>query len=85
MEILNPNELTVGMTSDKKARYELRFGEYLAYFFITTTRPEPDCVKILIEMAHNRPTKQTKGFKIIKIKNGEKKILFRGSVKGLGA
>lgn len=84
MEILNQEELTIGMSSDKKAKYELRFGAYLSYFFVTTTRTESDCISILTEMAHNRPSKESKAFRIIKIKNGENKVIAKGTVKGLG-
>lgn len=85
MEILDPQDLTVGMNSDKKAKYELRFGKYIAYFFVTTTRTEADCVNILIEMAHNRPQKNSKGFSIVKIKNGKEDVLFKGVIKGTEA
>jgi hypothetical protein len=84
MEILPPPELTIGMSSDKKAKYELRFGTYLSYFFVTTTRTEADCINILTEMAHNRPSKESKAFRIIKIKNGESKVIAKGTVKGIG-
>ena len=83
METINVNDLISDIYINKRTRYELRFGNYLGYFFVTTTRSEENCVELLIKMAHDRPAKKRKYFKIIKIKDGDKKVLFKGSIKGL--
>ena len=74
-------DLTVGMGLNKKAKYELYINKHLVYFFVTTTKTEADCIEILKEMAHNKPALVSRPFSIIKVKDGERKELFRGTIK----
>lgn len=59
-----------------KAKYNLYINRKLIYFFVTTTKPEEDCIPILRKMAKEHMSK-LKYVKITKIIDGKETIIFK--------
>jgi len=80
---MEKNTLTSYFDTYKKAKYRLIVNSNLAYYFVTTSRSEDECIQILKEMVTSTQTVNSRSYTITKTTNGETTTIYKGSIKGL--
>lgn len=80
---MEKNTLTSYFGSYKKAKYRLIVNSNLAYYFVTTSRSEDECIEILKEMVNSTQSVNSRCYSITKTINGETTTIYKGSIKGL--
>lgn len=64
-----------------KAKYVLEILNSNYYFFVTTSRSQEECIELMKEKSKNYRTKTTRSYKIYKIVDKKKEVIFKGSIK----
>ena len=78
MEVISDKEIPFG--TKPKARYSLYINNEERYFFVTTWRQEQECVEIMLEKMKTKTIAVRQPFYISKKENGEKIVLYKGSL-----
>lgn len=63
-----------------KAKYELYIANQFVYSFVTTSHPLEKCIDMLKEMAQTKAAPYRRSVKIFQIKDGERKVVYSGSL-----
>ena len=65
----------------KKAKYELIINRSTSYSFVTISKDDEECIKLLKTRAEEKVYKNNVTYKIMKIQNGINQLLYKGRIK----